>query len=175
MYIKRRTCDIRTWKKHLILDISSANIDTHVPSLYQCVDTGSIRAFFLTLISATTALPFQALSHQRNICHFIYEPLYVTNTSQRKQKTFLYEYPLHSVLLPTKTHNRTLLFIIRLLKHGRHFDYWNQPLNMRMSVCYLDSHEAGPCCYLVINIENLLRPSQFLLSFVTYLLTLPRM
>jgi hypothetical protein len=26
--IKRKTCDIRTWRKHLFLDISSANIDT---------------------------------------------------------------------------------------------------------------------------------------------------
>jgi hypothetical protein len=30
------------------------------------------------------------------------EPLYVTNTSHRKQETFHYEYPLHWVLLPTK-------------------------------------------------------------------------
>jgi hypothetical protein len=32
------------------------------------------------------------------------------------------------------------------LNHGSHFDYWNQPLNMRMSVRYLDRHEAGLCC-----------------------------
>jgi hypothetical protein len=38
----------------------------------------------------------------------------------------------------------------------RHFHYWNQPLNMR--ICYPDCHEAWLCCYLVINIENLLRP-----------------
>jgi hypothetical protein len=31
---------------------------------------------------------------------------------------------------------------------------------MRMTVCYLDCHEAGLCCYLVIHIENLLRPLQ---------------
>jgi hypothetical protein len=29
-----------------------------------------------------------------------------------------------------------------------------------MCVCYLDCHEAGLCCYLVIHIENLLRPLQ---------------
>jgi hypothetical protein len=34
-------------------------------------------------------------------------------------------------------HNRTLLFGNTFLKHGHHFDYWNQPLNMRMRVCYL--------------------------------------
>jgi hypothetical protein len=30
------------------------------------------------------------------------EPLYATNTSHNKQEIFLYEYPLHFVLLPTK-------------------------------------------------------------------------
>jgi hypothetical protein len=53
-----------------------------------------------------------------------------------------------------------LLFGSTNLKHGRHFDYWNQPLNMCMHICYLDCHEAGLCCYLVIHIENLLRPLQ---------------
>jgi hypothetical protein len=37
---------------------------------------------------------------------------------------------LHWVLLPTKTHNRRLLFGIKFLTHGRHIDYWNQPLNI---------------------------------------------
>jgi hypothetical protein len=39
---------------------------------------------------------------------------------------------------PQKTQNRTLLFGIRVLKDCRRFDYGNQPLNMRMRVCYLD-------------------------------------
>jgi hypothetical protein len=47
-----------------------------------------------------------------------------------------------------KTYNRTLLFCSTPLKHGRHFDYRNQPLNMRMRVCYLDCHEAERCCYV---------------------------
>jgi hypothetical protein len=69
-------------------------------------------------------------------------------------------------------HNRMLLFGTTRLKHGRHFGYWNQHLNMRMRVCYQDffilkekciykeglGHEAGLCCYLLIHIENLLRP-----------------
>jgi hypothetical protein len=88
------------------------------------------------------------------------EPLYETNTSHRKQKTFLYEYPLHWVLLFTKTHNRKLLFGSTPLNRGRHFDYRNQPLNMSMHGCYLYCHEAGLCCYIVIHIESLLRPLQ---------------
>jgi hypothetical protein len=54
-----------------------------------------------------------------------------------------------------KTHNRMLLYGSILLKHGRYFDYWNQPLNLRIRVCYLDCHEAGLCCYLLIHIENI--------------------
>jgi hypothetical protein len=45
---------------------------------------------------------------------------------------------------------------------------------MRIHVCYLDCHEAGLCCYLVIYTENLLHILQLLLPFVTYLLTLLR-
>jgi hypothetical protein len=47
MHIKRKTCDIRTWQKHLFLDISSTNIDTLVPSLCLCVETRSIEIFLL--------------------------------------------------------------------------------------------------------------------------------
>jgi hypothetical protein len=47
MDTKRKTCDIRTWKKNVFLDIPSPNIDTHVPSLYQCVETRSKKVFWL--------------------------------------------------------------------------------------------------------------------------------
>jgi hypothetical protein len=61
---------------------------------------------------------------------------------------------LHWVILPKKGHNRTLLFGSILLKH------WNQSLNICMHVSYLNWHEAGLCCYLMIYIENLLRQLQ---------------
>jgi hypothetical protein len=80
------------------------------------------------------------------------------NHFTHKHETFLYKYPSHRVLLPIKMHNRMLLFGSILLRHSHHFDYWNQPLNMH--VCYLDCHEAGLCCYLVIHTENLLYPLQ---------------
>jgi hypothetical protein len=84
------------------------------------------------------------------------EPLYATNTSHREEETFIYDCPLHWVLLLTKKrHNRTLLFGNTILKHGRQFDYWYHPLDIRMRVCYLDCHEAELCCYLVIHIENI--------------------
>jgi hypothetical protein len=62
MDMKRKTYDIRTWEKHLFLDVSSTNIDTHVPSLYQCVETRSIEVF-LNVGSATSAPPFQPVRH----------------------------------------------------------------------------------------------------------------
>jgi hypothetical protein len=68
---------------------------------------------------------------------------------------------LHLVLSSTKKkYKRMLLFSWILLKQGRHFDYWNQPLNIRMCGCYLDCHEAGLCSYLLILIENILRQLQ---------------
>jgi hypothetical protein len=46
---------------------------------------------------------------------------------------------------------------------------------MRMRVCYLDGHEAGLCCYLLIHTENRITSIiSVLLPFVACLLTLPR-
>jgi hypothetical protein len=76
---------------------------------------------------------------------------------------------LQWVILPINTHNRMLFFGSILLKHGRHFDYWKQPQTMRMRVCYLDCYETGVCCYLVMHIENLLRPLQFFCFYLWYI------
>jgi hypothetical protein len=38
---------MRTWKEHIFVDISFTNIDTSVPSLYQCIETRSIEVFLL--------------------------------------------------------------------------------------------------------------------------------
>jgi hypothetical protein len=43
MDIKRKTRDIRTWEKVLLLDTSS----TLAPSLYQCVETRNTEVFWL--------------------------------------------------------------------------------------------------------------------------------
>jgi hypothetical protein len=45
MDIKPKTCDTRTWKGHLFLDISSTNTDTLAPSLYQCVEISIVEVF----------------------------------------------------------------------------------------------------------------------------------
>jgi hypothetical protein len=59
MGIKLKTHDIGTWEKHLFLDISSANIDTLVPSLYQHVETRTTE--ILTVLSANSVSPFHNL------------------------------------------------------------------------------------------------------------------
>jgi hypothetical protein len=111
----------------------------------------------LTVVLAISAHPFQPLRHQRNVCHPV-----VNHFTRQRLPTVNRKYFFMIILCiesfcPQKTHNRTLLFGRTLPKLGRYSDYWNQPLNMRMSVCYLDHHEAGLCCYLVIHRENLLR------------------
>jgi hypothetical protein len=160
MNIKRKTYYILTWKKYLFIDISSTNIDTLVSSLNQGVETDGVEVFWL---SQPRPQLRSILRHQRNVCHVSRpssEPLYSTNTSHSKQEIFLYEYPLHWVLLPTEYEQQDAGLGSYTSQHGRHFDYWNQPLNMRICVCCLDCHEAGLCSYLVIHIENLLRPLQ---------------
>jgi hypothetical protein len=156
--MKSKSCDIRTRKMHLFLGISSTNFGTLVASLCQCVETRSIEVFWL-LFQPLPQLRFN-LSVLERISRPICEPLYTTDTSHCEQETCLYEYPFYWVILSTKSHSITMLFGSAPLKHDRNFDYWNQSLNMRMRVRYLDSHEFGLRCHLAIHIENLLRPLQ---------------
>jgi hypothetical protein len=156
---------IYTWNvKHVIFE-RDQNIYFSTYSPYTCpiaLPSASKPAAQKSFCLLSRPLPHPVGHHLRlsNVLERISRPsctpLYATNTSHHKQETFIYEYPLHWVLLPTqkKKPNRTLLFGRILLKHGHHFDYWNQPLNMRMR--YLDCHEDVLCFYLVIHIENVL-------------------
>jgi hypothetical protein len=56
--IKSKTYDIETRKKHLFLDISSTNMDTLVPSLYQCVENLTIAQVFRLLSQSLPLLRF---------------------------------------------------------------------------------------------------------------------
>jgi hypothetical protein len=95
MDIKRKTCDIRTWKK----------FSTYPPPtlihLSHRVETRSIEVFWLL------SQPFPYARFNFFVLEIISGPscelLYATNTSHCKQKTLLYEYTLHWVLLPTKS------------------------------------------------------------------------
>jgi hypothetical protein len=106
-----------------------------------------------------------------NLCTQLWTALHYKH--HRKQKHY-YEYPLHWVLLPTKMYNRTLLFGSILLWYGRHFDYWHQPLNMRMCVCYLDTWNWTVLLPSDTHREAITSITTVLLPSVTCLLTLPR-
>jgi hypothetical protein len=181
MYIKRKTCDITTWKKTFI--------SRHI--LFQHWYTCSIilsmhwnpkHRSLLTVVSATSTPPFQPLCHQQNIwlpvvnC-FTWQTLHTIN-----RKHFFKSILCTESFCPQKK-KRTLLFGSTPLKHSRHFDYWNNPVNMRMHLCYLGCHEGGLCCYLVIHRENLLHPLQLIyfhlwpiywLSLIIYKICMPR-
>jgi hypothetical protein len=63
---KHKTCDIRTWKKHLLCDISSTNIGCPIALPEHRNPQPKI---LLTVVSAISALLFQPLCHQLNVCH----------------------------------------------------------------------------------------------------------
>jgi hypothetical protein len=108
----------------------------------------------LIVVSATSAPPFQPLHHQRNVCHQVVNR-FTRQTLPTANRKHVYMNIRHiESFCPQKAHNRTLLFGSTLLKHGPRYDYWNQRLNMRMRVYYLNCHEAGLCCYLVIHIRR---------------------
>jgi hypothetical protein len=104
----------------------------------------------LIVVSAISTPLFQSLHHPQNVCHpavnhFVRQTLPTVN-----RKHFFVSILCIESFYPQIMHNRTPLFYRTPLRHGCHFDCWNQPPNMRMHVCYLDSHEAGLCCYVVI-------------------------
>jgi hypothetical protein len=146
MDIKRKTCDIRTWRKHLFLDISSTNIDTLVPSLYQCAEPAAQKCFDC------------CLNHFRTwSCHHLRLSNVFENISRPSCERFTWQ--ISFALSPFAHKNAQQAATFRYTsKHGRHYGHWNRPVNLSMRVCYLDCHEAGMCCYLVIHRENLLRP-----------------
>jgi hypothetical protein len=72
-------------EKHLFLDISSTNIDTLVPSLYQCIETRSMEVFDCCLSHfRTTKSTSSSAKRLSPNC----ESLYATNASHRKPETF---------------------------------------------------------------------------------------
>jgi hypothetical protein len=133
--------------------IFSTNIDTPIPSLYQRVETRSIEVFWLFS---------QPLPHLRFNLFFVSETFATELWTALRDQHFRPQtgnislwISFASGSLFTKTHTQRCSSIVY---EGRHFNYWNQPLNTRMRVCYLDCNEAGLCCYVVIHIENLLHP-----------------
>jgi hypothetical protein len=108
--IKRKTCDIQTWKKHLFLDISSTNIAILVPSFYQCVETRSTEVFWLL------PQPLSHLRHQRNVCHRVVNPFTQQTLPTISREQFFMNILCMESFCPQKAHNRTLFFGSTVLK-----------------------------------------------------------
>jgi hypothetical protein len=68
--------------------------------------------------------------------------------------------------------NRIIMLLFGIIRrHGRHFDYWNQPLKMHMRIWYLDSWNWT----VLLPVDTLRKPIMsitLLLRFGTYLVTL---
>jgi hypothetical protein len=132
MDVKRKTRDIRTWKKNISFSTYPPPTLIHLSHRFTSASKQSFDCFIShshtsvsTSSSSTKLLPLSG-KHFRKI-------------SLR----------ISFVLCPfcsQKTHNRMLLFDSTLLKHSCHFDYWNQPLIMRMRICYVECHGVGLYC-----------------------------
>jgi hypothetical protein len=164
--IKCKTCDIWTWEKAFISrHIQHQHWYTRVPPLYQYVEIRSIEVFWL--LSQPLPHPrFIVNDFRTSLREFLYPVVnrFTRQTLLTQNRQYFFVNMLFSESFCSQnTHNTTLLFG-STFKHSHHFDYCNQPLNMRMRVCYRDCHQAGLCCYLVIHIENLLHALQLFIS-----------
>jgi hypothetical protein len=73
-----------------------------------------------------------------------------------------------------KTHNRTLLLSSTLLKHGRQFDYWNQPQHAHARLLPRMSWSWTVLLPSDTHRKPIMSVTAVLLPCVTYLLALPR-
>jgi hypothetical protein len=150
MDIKRKICDIRTWERNIYF--STYPPPTLIHLSHRPVRRNPQHISLLTVVSATSAPPFQPLRHHRNVGHTVLNRFTRQTLPTVNRKHFFLNILCIYSFCQQQTHNRTLLFGITHLKHGRNY--------MRMPACYLDCNEAGLCCYLVIHTENPLRQLQ---------------
>jgi hypothetical protein len=106
MAIKRKTCDIRTWKETFV---SRHILHQH---WYTCSSALQVRRdpqdkSILTVVSAISASQFQLFRHQRNVCHQVMKSF--TRQTLKEKHSFMnifWNVPLR----PQETHNRRLFF-----------------------------------------------------------------
>jgi hypothetical protein len=105
------------------LGISSTNIDALYPSLY--LRQSLHHRNFLLLSQPLPHLRFNLFVNSEIFATFLdsdVKSFRRQTLSHRKQKIFLYEYPLHLVIFPQKRH-KTPLFYCTRLKFGHHLYY----------------------------------------------------
>jgi hypothetical protein len=168
----RKTCDIRTWKKHLFPDVSSI-------SWYTCPIASPVRRdpqhrSLVAVVSATSAPPFQPLCHQRNVCHPVMNRLTRQTLPSVNRKHFFINIVYIEFVCPQKNAQQNT--VLRYYTSQARSPFWLlKPASEHAHARLLPRLSwTGLCCYIVVHIENLLRPfAAVLLPFVTDLQTLP--
>jgi hypothetical protein len=91
MDVRRKTCDIRTWEKHLFLDISSSR-SVALPVRRN----PQHRSLLTVVISQFRTSVLTSLSSAKGLIRFSVQFLTALRGSfHRKHETFLYESPMH--------------------------------------------------------------------------------
>jgi hypothetical protein len=172
MDIKRKTCDIQTWKK-------KKNISRHIlrPT---CPIALPVRWYshhrsLLTVVSATSA-PDRASSatFERPWENFSTMSWTALRDRHFPRKHFFMNILCMELFYSQRKHNGTLIFGSILLEHFRHVEYWNQPLNMRLPIYYLGSWKWTVLLSSDTRRNPITPITSVVLLFVTYLLHLPR-
>jgi hypothetical protein len=155
-------------KKFLLLEISAPKTEKIVPTLNNSDETPPKEVFASVAVSAGRRGRASSATFERRPWENFStncEPLYATSTSHRKQETFLYKYPVHWVLLPTKNaqqnvnlrcytpQKRSPYWLLKPVSEHAHARLLPRPVQKWPSLC-----PSG--CFLMIHIENLLRPLQ---------------
>jgi hypothetical protein len=100
MNIRRKKCDIRTWKNIYFLTYPPSTLIHLSHRFISASKPATQKSFGCCLSHFCTS--FSNSSSSAKHLPPSYEPLYVTNISHHTQEIFLSVYPLHWVLLPTK-------------------------------------------------------------------------
>jgi hypothetical protein len=130
------------------LSLTSCQLESTLPPAAQLLlsqsQQGDLVGYHLRLLTSLRQFVNKVMSRSTR------RTLPAVNRKHLFMHRFCIEY-----FLPQETQNRTSIFGSILLKHCHYFDYWKQSLKMSMLVCYLDCHEAGLCCYLVIPVHKI--------------------
>jgi hypothetical protein len=162
MDIKRKICDIQTWKKHLFLNISSTN----TCPIALPVHCNPQHRIILTVVSATSIPPFQHLRHQGNVCHPVVNPFTQQTLPTVNRIRFFTNILCIESFCPHKTHNRELLFGSTNSKHvtfkprkNIYFSTYPPPTLVPLLYQYIETHRteffwllSQPLLYLRFNI-----------------------
>jgi hypothetical protein len=148
---RHKTCDIRSCKKHLFLDITSTNIDTLVPPLYQCIKTCSTEVFWL-LSQPLLHLCFNLFVISRKFAKFF--GLLVNRFTWQTLST-----------VNRKHFFINILWIESFCPHknaqqNAALRYYSPPIRSPFWLLKPASEECMCICYLVVHMENLLHPVQ---------------